>query len=71
MTRRRPSHNIHRLLMELVVLLKVLQQPQQAMVVHCRLCHSKMSKEGKVELGQRIKDRILTELLTQEKTQFT
>ena len=66
-TKRRPSHNIHRLLMELVVLLKVLQQPQQAVVVHCRLCHSKMSKKEKVGLGQRIKDRILTELLGREK----
>ena len=45
-TRRRPSHKIHRLLMELVILLKVLQQPQQAVLVHCRLYHSKMSKEG-------------------------
>ena len=70
-TRRRPSHNIYRLLMELVILLKVLQQPQQAVVVHYRLCHSKMSKKGKVGLGQRIKDRILTELLVQEKAQFT
>ena len=62
-TRRRPSHNIHRLLIKLVVLLKVLQQPQKVVVVYCRLCHPKMSKEGEEGLGQRIKDRILTELL--------
>ena len=59
-TRRRPSHYIHRLLMELVILLKVLQQPQQSVVVYCRLCHSKMSKEWEEGLGQGIKDRILT-----------
>ena len=70
-TRRRPSHNIHRLLMELVVFLKVLQQSQQAVVIHCRLCHLKMSKEGEEGLGQRIKDHILTELLVQGKAQFT
>ena len=57
--------------MELEVLFKVLQQPQQAVVIHYRLCHSKMSKEGKEGLGQRIKDHILIELLVQEKTQFT
>ena len=70
MTRRRPSHNIYRLLMELVVLLKVLQQPQQVVLVHCRLYHSKMSKKWEEGLGQGIKDRILTELLVQRKAQF-
>ena len=50
-SRRRPSHNIHRLLLELVILLKVLQQPQQTVVINCRLCHLKMSKEREVELG--------------------
>ena len=69
-SRRRSSHNIHQLFMELVILLKVLQQPQQAMVVHCKLYHPKMSKKGEEGLGQRIKDRILTELLVQGKAQL-